>query len=147
LTKFSVFLANYDEVSKFAADAYGNFFHEHLQSWFEILDAEPSIRSIIERLLSRGDLQKLLADAEARASPEINWPGFIEWPEDREARLGVRLALFREIAAERIDAWDFSQTHVCFRRDVQDPIRPLAKELYWSFARDLRRLIVSELKQ
>lgn len=67
LTKSSVFLANYDEVSKFAADAYGNFFHEHLQSWFEILDAEPSIQPIIQRLLSRANLQKLLADADSRA--------------------------------------------------------------------------------
>lgn len=66
MSDFTNFRATFDELTDDVMRARHQFFAEHLENWFSLLDGTPQVRVIVDRLQKGLDVKEFLAKSHAR---------------------------------------------------------------------------------
>jgi hypothetical protein len=148
---FTNFRAIYDELTDEVMRASPQFLPDHLDSWFALIDETPGVQDIVRRFENSPGIEqyefmnRLKPSIVNRPLPSPGRPtGPLQWPTDREKRLGMQLKVFREIAKRMLSVTDFG---TAFIEGVKPPEAPkLAVDHVFSpMARELRRRLEAEL--
>jgi hypothetical protein len=110
---------------------------QHLAIWFERLDNTPGVGSLIGSLDEAVNFPAWKAEREATVKSMVG-SGELRWPKERERRLGMQLALFREIAEEKFDAFDFAHNFFYADNNVDDTVSEFVVQVFGPMSRDLR---------
>lgn len=138
------FRAAFDEVTNEVLSSRHQFFADRLKSWFEILDETPKIAGIVASLQRDIDIQEFLKASEGTRRSMVG-SGVLNWPSEREKRLGTQLLLFREMAEKRIEAWQFGVNFIYAGNNLNDNVAAVADQLFQPFARELRRYLERQI--
>jgi hypothetical protein len=141
---FANFLAVYDDLTGEVARTRYQFVDEHLANWYRALDDTSQVNRVIQRLESGLDFDDFLKRSRATGSSMAGSATFL-WPEDRENRLGMKLQLFRRIAEGTIEAWQVGYDFACSGNDLDANSSALIRQVFMPMARELRRLLETEV--
>jgi hypothetical protein len=95
---FTNFRAVYDELTDEVARSRPQFLPDHLNNWLALIDETPGIRDIVRKIESSPGLEQFEFMNRQRVSksvlppppfPGSRPPGPLQWPADREKRLGM----------------------------------------------------------
>src|SRR5882724_7646359 len=108
---FVNFRALYDDLTDEVMRSSEAFLKDHLANWFEHIDETPAVGALIQSLEAGLDFDNFKEEREATIQ-SMAGSGQLRWPKGREQRLGMQLQLFRRIAEDKLDAFDFSRNYV-----------------------------------
>jgi hypothetical protein len=140
VSDFTNFRAVYDELTDEVSRARHQFFLEHLSNWFQLIDETPGVSSVVKALAEGHDVDLFLKESEATMGSFVG-SGTLLWPKDSKQRLGMKLAVFRSMAEEKIDALDFSHNFSYVDKYHDANISALSDQIFMPMARDLRRYL------
>ncbi len=145
MSDFSNFRAVYDELTDEVVRARHQFVADHLRNWFEHLDDTPPVLLIVSRLQSGLNFPEWYKQQKTTVRSMVG-SGRLQYPEETEKSLGMRLLLFREFAEGRMETHRFAIDFVYSRNDLNDLSRGVIEQLFEPMARELRRLLERELE-
>lgn len=135
------FFSEFDELTQYVIASRHQFFEDNLKRWFEALDETSVIAEVVTSLEYTIDIQQFLKNA-ANTKGSMVGSGVLNWPAQREKRLGTQLLLFREIASKRIKGWQFAVDYTyAGSNNLNDNVTALADQIFRPFAGDLRRFL------
>lgn len=137
---FFNFRAVFDDQIDSISNANHQFFADHLRNWYSTLDETPVIKDVIAQLQSGVDIQKFLDEADKTGGSFVGSKR-LAWPAERDKRLGMQLLLFREMAEQRIEAWQFAVNYTYAGKGLNENVRELVRQIFLPFVRDLRRYL------
>lgn len=140
MSDFTNFRAVFDELTDEVARARHQFFLEHLANWYQLLDETPGVSAAIKALEEGHDVPRFLKESEDTMGSFVG-SGTLLWPKDSKQRLGMKLAVFRSMAEEKIDALDFSHNFSYVDKYHDANISALSDQIFMPMARDLRRYL------
>jgi hypothetical protein len=143
---FVNFRALYDDLTDEVMRSSEAFLKDHLANWFEHIDETPAVGALIQSLEAGLDFDKFKEEREATIQ-SMAGSGQLRWPKGREQRLGMQLQLFRRIAEDKLDAFDFSRNYMGRGVDVDEQIRLFEDQVFRPMARDLRRFLEERLAE
>ena len=117
---FTNFRAVYDDLTDEVVRARSQFVPDHLDNWFALIDETPGVREIVQKIESSVSLEQYQFINRLKPSRGVLPPpppigrsmGPLEWPADRERRLGMKLNVFREIARRKLSIADFEEAFI-----------------------------------
>jgi hypothetical protein len=124
----------------------GSFLKDHLSNWFEQVDETPGVGPLIRSLEANLDFEQWKTERE-ESIQSMAGSGELRWPKGREHRLGMQLQLFRRIAEDRLDAFDFSSNYMGRGADLDEQISLFTDQVFRPMARDLRRFLEERLAE
>lgn len=144
---FTNFRVVYDDLTDEITRSRPQFLADHLDNWFALIDETPGVREIVRRIEGSPGIEQYEFMNRLRGSksltppppfPGTRAPGPLQWPADREKRLGMQLKVFREIARRLLSITDFGTQFI--EGTSADEAPKLAVEHVFSpMARELRR--------
>jgi hypothetical protein len=138
---FVNFRAVYDLLTDEVMNCRAAFLAQHLSNWFERLDNTPGIDEFVHTLEEALDFEGWQKEREETVGSFIG-SGELRWPKGREKRIGIQLLLFRRIASEQMDAFDFAHNYFYPGTNrIDDTVRELTDQVFGPMARDLRLLL------
>ncbi|MEH2481890.1 hypothetical protein V1282_005247 [Nitrobacteraceae bacterium AZCC 2146] len=143
---FVNFRVVYDDLTDEVLRSSESFLKDHLANWFEQIDETPAVGGLIRSLETDLDFETWQTEREASIQ-SMAGSGELRWPKGREARLGMQLQLFRRIAEETLDAFDFSRNYMGSGNDLDAQISEFTDQVFRPMARDLRRFLEERLSE
>lgn len=140
MSDFSNFRAVYDELTDEVIRSKHQFMQEHIANWFTVIDDTPEASGLVQHLQGRQDVQEFLKRSAESAGSFVG-SATLDWPKDRDKRLGMKLLIFREIAEGRIEAWQFGHEYMYAGNVLDDNASAVAEQLFEPTARELRRYL------
>lgn len=144
MSDFTNFRAVFDELTDDVQRSRHQFFIEHLRNWLDVIDETPDAQIIVERTQRGLDVADFLAKSKQTIGSMVG-SGRLEWPRDKEQRLGMKLLVFREMAEGRLDPLEFSFDYTYADNDFDRNISELVGQVFTPMARELRRFLESEV--
>ena len=142
---FANFRSSYDFYTDEVERSSAAFLHDHLRNWFRTLDTTRDIAPLIDDLQAGLDFDDWNNKREVRARLGS---AALEWPDDPQKALGMKLLLFRSVASpgggERI-AW-MGRIYIPSRATGITPdARRFIEQVFGPMARELRRYLESNV--
>jgi hypothetical protein len=129
--------------SEVLASSY-QFFELNLRRWFEVVDREPAIAAIINRLEAAVDFDSWY-DQGLKTRGGMVGSGRLQWPSDQATRIGLQLNLFRRFADEKLDPKDFAINFLYSDNNFNVMVRDVSLQVFQPMIGDLRRYVGREL--
>ena len=137
---FERFFDEYDEIGHRLATARERDFARLLRTWFACLDEAPDIISGEIRRLETLQSWDIVHSEVMKTTGRMVGGGWLEWPDDKEHRLGGQLLLLRKLAFEEIPAVNFLlQNFYSSRNNIDSHVHEMVSRLFEPHAAELRR--------
>lgn len=138
----SDFLDEFDELSSQVSRARSDDFARLLRRWFSAMEeAGPPVSSRIAYLMSLYPFERV--EQEVMRPESGIGSGTLDWPEGREERLGAQLNLFRHMADEKVQGWNFAHDYFSARsNNINDILHEMTDQLFDVHTAELRRHLV-----
>lgn len=136
------FLEEFDEVSDRVARARHEDFARVLRRWFAVFEEAPE--AVAARVRWLMDIHPWVQN-EATLTKENSGMGNSQllWPDNREQRLSAQLTLFKELAEERIEAWNFAFEYFSTSsNNINDTLHQMTEHLFEPHVAELRRYLI-----
>lgn len=131
----------YDELAEDVARSKHGFFQGNLQRWISFLKGTaPFARPILQQLEAAVDFKSWFEPY--RSVGMGHGTRDIEWPEDRNKRLGIQLLLFQQFANGSVHAPTFALTVMRSGKHANDGISDIINQLFLPMMRELRRFLL-----
>ena len=146
--KLERFFDEYDEIVHRVTSARARDFAQTLRRWFACLDDSPRIlRREVDRLeeLQTWDevASKVLVPSQGMVGS-----GQLNWPDEKDARLGGQLLLLRRLASEEIEVTNFSIEYFYSGDNQFDSmVGDMSSALFDTHAEELRRRLEDALEE
>jgi hypothetical protein len=150
---FTNFRAVYDDLTDEVTRSRPQFLPDHLDNWFALMDETPGVRDIVRSIerspgIEQYDfMNRLKVPKQVVPLPPLPGsrpPGPLQWPADREKRLGMQLKVFREIARRTLSVTDFG-TQFIEGASAADAPKLAVEYVFSPMARELRRRLEAAL--
>src|SRR6478735_4094336 len=102
----------YDDLTSIVIGANHNYLPGHLGKWFELLDTTPVVSAIMAHLGAKVDFWSWYREQLDNASKAGMGGGRLDFPNDPDKQLGIKVELFRQIAAGRLEAYQVGYTFI-----------------------------------
>ncbi len=139
------FLDEFNELTSQVSRARSDDFARNLRRWFAAMeDAGEPIITRVAFLRSLYPLERV--ESEVMKPQAGMGPGKLNWPEDREERLGAQLNLFRQMADEKLVGWRFA--HEFFHagsNNINDILHEMTDQLFDVHTAELRRYLMRNI--
>ena len=145
--KLERFFDEYDEIGHRLSTARERDFARVLRTWFACLDAAPDIISGEIRRLEALQSWDIVHSQVVKTGGSMVGSGRLEWPDDKQHRLGGQLLLLRKLASEEIQAMNFS-LHYFYSgvNNIDSHVHEMATLLFEPHAAELRRRLEDVLE-
>jgi hypothetical protein len=136
------FFLEYEEILSAIAGTSHEYIPQHLRRWFAAIDSSPAY---VSRRVAWLEALGVWSESKALIIKQGgSWAGSgrLNWPEDQAQRLSAQLSMFREIAKEKIDLFQF--THEFFHvpnGSIDDTVREFMRNIFDPFSAELRRYL------
>lgn len=144
MSDFTNFRAVYDELTDEVSRSTNAFLPDHLRNWFEQLDNTPRIAEIVQRLQGGLEIGPWLAAA-LNSGGSFLGSGRLDWGNNKEKAIGMKLLLFREAAARKHDISLLGLHFIHAGRNINDNARAFIEQVFEPMARELRRYLEAEV--
>jgi hypothetical protein len=145
VSDFSNFRAIYDVMTDEVLRSRHQFFPDHLKNWFETIDTTRGVSELVSNLELSVDFKSWFENAQ-KSHTGMAGSGKLDWPKDREQRLGMQLALFRAMSRDEVDPITFCLNFLFSGTNLNDNISGLTDQLFRPMACDLRRYLEEHAK-
>ena len=144
---FTNFRAVYDELTDEVTRSRPQFLPDHLDNWFALVDETLGVRDTVRKIESSPGSEQFEFMNRLRVSKSVLPPppfpgsrpsGPLQWPADREKRLGMQLKVFREIVRRMMPVTDFGVQFIEGVNADEAP-RLAVDQVFSPMARELRR--------
>lgn len=133
--------AEYDELAEDVARSKHDFFQGNVQRWLTFLkSAAPFAKPILQQLETAVDFNSWFEPYRLRLMG--HGTKRIEWPQERNKRLGVQLLLFQQFVSGAIDPGTFALTVLHTGAHIRDGIAAIVGQIFVPMSRELRRFLV-----
>jgi hypothetical protein len=152
---FTNFRAVYDELTDEVTRSRPQFLPDHLDNWFALIDETPGVRDVVRQIESSASLEQYEFINRLKPSrgiqppppfPGSRAPGPLQWPADREKRLGMQLRVFREIARRMLPVADFG-TQFIEGANAEEAAKLAVDHVFSPVARELRHRLEAALAE
>ena len=145
--KIERFFDEYDEIGHRLSMAHERDFVRVLRTWFACLDEAPDIISSEIRRLEALQSWDTVESEVVKTGRRMVGSGRLEWPDEKEYRLGGQLLLLRKLASEEIQVMNFS-LHYFYSgvNNIDSHVREMATFLFEPHAAELRRRLEDVLE-
>lgn len=137
----SNFFEDYDDASSDVIGANHKVFTERLRIWFQTLDSNPLVSSVVQSLESLVVFDKWYADQCALITGMVG-SGTLRWPADRDASLGLHLSLLRAISTDKIDSTYFAMNFLDSGTHYDTMVSKITTLIFMVAKRDLHKKLV-----
>lgn len=142
MNDFTNFRAVYDFLTDEVLRASHAFIPDHLENWFRTIDETPLVRAIIERLEGDQDARKFIEECCQLPPGSLVGSIRLNWPDDPEKRIGMKLRVFREVARKEVDVTWLGQMFTSINSSrLDDYAREFMQQVFGPLARELRRFL------
>jgi hypothetical protein len=141
---FANFRAMYDELTVELARSRDQFISDHLNNWFALLDETPAVHEVVSGL-ERAVFLDALSWIDSIKRPKSGGTAPV-FPIDRDKRLGMQLAVFREIANRSLLAGDFAKAFI-IHADSDNLGKDAIDQVFLPMARILRHRLETALSE
>lgn len=135
------FFEEYDELSLFVEKSDYMQFKRNLQRWYDHVKESGvgNISSTIERLLEKAmnisDTQNIFIEEEGG----LMGSNYIDWPRDRDLRLGAQLQFVETLLKPNSDPTDFALNFFYSGTKYNDCVKKMSDQFFTPFQKELRR--------
>jgi hypothetical protein len=135
-------LQEYDDLAGVVASAPHGLYQMSLEHWFSIIDETPNFAREVSRLESINDFDAWYNDLHERQKKHgMGAPPF-NLPTNREAAIGMQLALFRRMAQGKINPALFAHVFIApHERNLTANVNELSRHFFLPTIRALRRIL------
>ena len=140
IRKLERFFDEYDEIGHRLSLARERDFARVLRTWFACLNEAPDIISQEIRRLEALQSWDIVQSEVIKTGRHTVGSGRLDWPDDKEHRLGGQLLLLRKLASEELKAGNFS-LHYFYSgvNNIDSHVNEMASLLFEPHAEELRR--------
>jgi hypothetical protein len=139
-TGISDLLKEYDELTDVVANATHTLHQAALSKWFSLLDETPMFAREVSRLEKLNDFDAWHRALESRQRSHGMGSTSLNFAPDREAALGMQVALFRRMAKREIKAELFAHVYITPNEsNINRGLNEFSKQIFMPAARALRR--------
>ena len=145
--KIERFFDEYDEIVHRLSMARERDFARVLRTWFTCLDEAPDIVSSEIRRLEALQSWDIVDSEVVKTGGSMVGSGRLEWPDDKEHRLGGQLLLLRKLASEEMQVMNFS-LHYFYSgvNNIDSHVQEMATLLFEPHSAELRRRLEDVLE-
>jgi hypothetical protein len=147
-TKTADPFARYDELTTAVANSTQPFFVTNLRLWLAMLDSTPVFaRPILQRLESSANFENWFEPYRRLMMGIGGIESRIEWPTEREKRLGTQMLLFRKFTNGGIEPEGFAFLVLRAGSNINVGIRQISEQMFKPFSRELRSYLNEVIDQ
>ena len=145
--KLERFFDEYDEIGHHLSMARERDFARVLRTWFACLDEAPEIISSEIRRLEALQSWDIVRSKVIKTGRHMVGSGRLEWPDDKEHRIGGQLLLLRKLASEELQPGSCS-LHYFYSgvNNIDSHVHEMASLLFEPHAAELRRRLEDVLE-
>ena len=145
--KLERFFDEYDEIGHRLSMARERDFARVLRTWFACLDEAPDIISGEIRRLEALQSWDIVHSEVVKTGGSMVGSGRLEWPDNKQRRLGGQLLVLRKLASEEIQAMNFA-LHYFYSgvNNIDSHVHEMASPLFEPHAAELRRRLEDMLE-
>lgn len=138
--KIERFFGEYQELTHRVSVARHRDFASVLRRWFACIDQAPQIVSVEVQRLEQNQSWKAVEQDVLRKGGSMAGSGQLNWPDDKDSRIGAQLLLLRKLASEEIRLLDFSLSYFyAGDNNIDSMISELASHFFEPHAEELFR--------